>query len=269
MTVARTLQLLGPDGTSVTIGALAVSSGSVSGFTLELIEMSPASRPVASSPLPLVEGALVSAGRLTSRQVRVGGMIVASSAAGVQTLRSQLARVLGDFGESEVLIRWERDGAEVELAGYLDGILQFASTGSRFVRFDFTLTCQNPVALATEPSSTTITSAAPQVVTSFGAARVWPYIEVTITGDVTGLKLGNSDTGETLELAGLTGMALQVECRPGFESVLQDGTSALNLLSDDSRFPAIRPGSNELSLEVTAGTGSASASVSWRDGWSD
>lgn len=269
MTVARTLQLIGPDGTTVTLGALAVSSGSVSGFTLELVEMSPASRPVVSAPLPLVEGSLVSAGRLTSRQVRVGGMIVASSHAAVQTLRSQLARVLGDFGESETLIRWERDGADVELAGYLDGILQFASTGSRFLRFDFTLTCQNPVALATDISSATVASTSSEVVSSFGSARVWPYIEVTLSGDVSGLKVGNNDTGETLELSGLTGTLLKVECRPGFESVLQDGTSALQLLSDDSQFPAIRPGENTLSVEVSEGTGSASAVFMWRDGWAD
>jgi len=266
MTV-RHVDLVGPDGFELSIGLLSVSGGSVAGFTLESLDLSPAPRPVDTKPLPLVQGALVTAGRLTARQVRVSGMVVAPTPVEVSLLRAALVRVLGDFGETPTLLRWLYDGTTVEVSGFLDGQVRFSSTRSAYLRFDFLLTCPDPVAYEVDEQSEVVSSSGAVVLQNVGSSRVWPRFVLTLGAGVTGVTVANADSGESMVLSDLDGSVLEIETRPGFESVLLDGVSAVGSLSDASQFVSLRPGGNTVSVSVSAGSGSVSGDVVWRSGW--
>jgi hypothetical protein len=74
------------------------------------------------------------------------------------------------------------------------------------------------------------------IVANHGEVETFPIIK--IIGPITGPKIVNNTTGDTLDFAGTTvsaGDYLQIDCRYGHKTVVdQDGTNQISTLSDDS-----------------------------------
>jgi len=256
--------VISPTGTTITLGSVTYTTGAPSGFTLEEMSLDAAPRSLRTADLPLVAGGIVSPGHQSFRNVELSGMIVGVDAAAVQTLRATLVNALTDRGEDSVRIRWTAGGSSRELSGYLDGSVEFTSTGSHFLRFMFSVVCPDPIAYSVTESSGAIGT----TVTNTGTADVWPTFNVALTGTVTSLRVGNSNTGEYVQLENLAGAtAVQVVTAPGLENVTVNGVSALNKLATVSRFPVMKPGSNAFYVIALAGGGSASGTVTWTNGW--
>ncbi len=266
----RTITLVPPTGAGLVLGAVTYAGGVPSGYTLETMRMDPGDRALTVAPLPLVPGGLVVPGRQGAREIELGGTIVAGSAISARTLRRNLINVLRDRGESGVLVQWSPDGSVVELTGYLDGAVECESAqGSHFLTYRFRLVCPDPVALSTVEASASLSGVPGVTVVNGGTATTWPEFTLTLAGTVDNLRIGNTTTGEYLQLNGLPGGAtLQVVTRPGFESITRGG-SVLDKLDVLSRWPSLPPGSSQFYVTVTAGGGSASGVVRYRSGWVD
>lgn len=262
----RQITLIPPIGNPVTLGTVTYTNGAAAGFTLEDLNLDAAPRTLHTSDLPLIAGGLVAPGRQTYRTVVASGMVVGVDATAVQVLRAALISVCADRGLEPVTVRWTSDGVQRELRGFLDGTVEFTSTGSHFLNYSLTLICPDPTAQATTMS----TGALGATVTNTGSAEAWPTIQIALSGTVTSLRVGNSTTGEYVQLDDLTaGTDIEIVTAPGYETVTLDGVSVLHRLTVTSRFPSIQPGANTMYATVLAGGGSASGTVSWRTGWSE
>jgi phage-related protein len=264
----RTITLIGPSGASVTLGALTYANGA-SGYTLERADLSPAERRLTTAPLPLVTGEVVSAGRHGARRVSLGGTVVGTDRSAVQVLRAKLVGIVADQGSSPVVVRYRSAGEDMELAGYLDGTVSFGSTGGAFVTFDLELLCPDPVARSVEPEELTLTSGTTRSASNRGNYTTQPLIELTPSGTVTRIRVRNSVTGEQLDVAGLTSGTIEIDCRPGLETIRQNGVQILAGLTDTSRFLSLVPGVNRLLVTVVTGTGTLTGTLTYRHGWID
>lgn len=262
----RQITLIPPVGDPITLGSVTYTNGQPAGYTLTDLNLDAAPRTLRVADLPLVPGGIVAPGLQTFRTVTLAGTVVGADATEVQVARAALISACADRGGQTVTIRWTSDGATRELYGYLDGAVEFTSTGSHFLNYALTLVCPDPTAVSATVSSVAIGA----TTTNIGSAPVWPTFTVELTGTVSSVKVGNTTTGEYLQLDGLpAGDELIVATKPGFESVLLDGVSVLQTVAVASRFPALQPGANSLYVTVLAGGGTASGTVSWRSGWSE
>jgi hypothetical protein len=253
-------------GTPITLGSVTYTNGAPAGFTLEELSLNAAPRTVYKSDLPLISGGLVAPGRATYRTVVAAGMIVGADANAVQVLRASLISACADRGLEPVAVRWVSDGVERELKGFLDGSVEITSTGSHFLSYSFTLICPDPVAQSTTVSNGVLGTS----VSNSGSSEVWPTFSVEFAGTVTSVRVGNSTTGEYLQLDDLpAGVDLEIVTSPGFEAITLDGVSILNCLAVTSRFPSLQPGANDVYVTVLSGGGSAAGTLTWHAGWGE
>lgn len=264
------LTITPPTGDAVTLGALTFdSAGHANGYTLTSLRMDTAPRELVIGSLPLVHGSTVVGGRLGARVIDVEGLVVAPTAAAARTLRRQLVAALATTAVDPLVVSWTPEATTVEASGFIDGSVEFTDAGGPYLGYRFTILCPDPAAYQETTSTVAAgTLASPAVATNSGDAVVYPVFTVTITGTVTALRVGNSTTAEFVELSGLpAGATLVVDCTPGREVVTLDGVSILSKVATASKFPALRPGGNNVYRTVVAGAGTITAQVEWRNGW--
>jgi len=255
--------LTGPTGDFVELGVYDFVQRS--GFTLERASIQPASRVVFSDNLPLVPGGIVAPGRITGRIVELSGTVVGNDDQETYNLARELVLVTKDRGFSPILVTYEAGGIDLELEGFLSGVVEIRPVeDSAWLSYSLTIECADPVAKA-EPKEELI----PGEVEVGGNADVFPTITLDLTGEVTSVRVSSTTAGEFVQLDGVASAALQIviDTRPGFERVEVDGVSALNLLNLSSVFFNLVPGTNDITVTVLTGTGSAVGTINWRNGF--
>lgn len=259
----KKVTLTAPNGQFVELGEY--NSASRSGFTLERSSIQPAPRIVFSDNLPLVPGGIVAPGKLAGRTVELSGTVVGNDDSETYNLARDLVAVTRDRGFNPVVISYEAGGIDLELEGFLSGSVEIVPVErSPWFTYFLTLECADPVAKGEQEEETI-----PGNVVTGGTTEVFPSILLEFTGEVTSVRVNSPTAGEFVQLDGLSALAEEVliDNRPGFEVVEVDGVSALNLLNVASTFFALLPGVNVIEVTVLAGTGSASGSIAWRDGY--
>ena len=263
----RTVTLTVPNSTPVVLGAVDYSTSE--GFTLERSAIYTPPRRLGTSDLPLVQGGVVVPGRYELRTVELAGTIVAPTAAAAHVLYRALVETVRDRGNTATTITFDPEGdGDRELEGFLDGEVEASPAGGPYLAYRLRLVCPDPVAYATTINTETAGNAPGTAMTNAGNALVYPTITATLSGTVTSLRVGSTTAGAYVQLDDLAaGTTLVIETAPGFETVTLDGSPILNKVAVASRFWGIEPGVNELYRTVLLGGGSATVSVSWRDGW--
>ena len=261
--------LSAPDQPSITLGTLTRAAGAVEGFTLETAAISPAERSLFTENLPLVPGGVVTPGRLSTRSIDLAGTIVAATAADARAAAQSLVSLTADRGDQFVTVYYNNGGdADVFLEGLLDGAVQLSAVGGPMLSYALRLTCPDPVAKNVTASTQSLAAHPGAACVNAGNADVWPTFTVNVPSTATGIRVGNSTTGLSLTLNGLSGGGeLVLSSDPGYETALLDGVSVIGNLSYASRFFPFEPGSNSAYLTVVSGTGSATGIASWRSGW--
>jgi hypothetical protein len=259
----KKVTLTAPNGQFVELGGY--NAVSRSGFTLEDSSIQVAPRIVFSDNLPLVPGGIVAPGRIAGRIVELSGTIVGNDDLETYNLARELVTVTRDTGFTPVNIAYEAGGVDLELEGFLSGSVEISpADGSPWLTYSLTLECADPIAKAEQQEEMI-----PGDVVTGGTSEVFPSILLTLTGEVTSVRVGSTTVGEFVQLDGLSATAEEVfiETRPGFETVEVDSVAALNLLNLASSFFPLAPGINAIQVEVLAGTGSAAGVMVWKDGF--
>ena len=268
--IVQNVVLLAPDASYVDLGVWSQdASGGRYGYTLETWELSPAGFGVEVQPLPYTTGALVTNGRRRERNIRLAGTIVGRTDVEVNELRRALVGVLRDWGSDTLSVRFNPEGTPVELRATVREATFRTQDG--LVRYDVELVAGDPVAYALTDTVVTLSAHPGTLTTHEGDADVWPEFEVEVlTGTPTAIRVGNSTTGEYVELSSLVtaaGEVIAVTTKPGEERVTKDGVTQMNRRTAASRWPRIQPGANRLYVTVTAGGGTVGGSATYRAGW--
>jgi hypothetical protein len=257
---------------TVTLGQLSFTDGNAHGYTLERADFSPAPRRPRRQELPLVGGGVVTPGRPGIRMVELEGSVIGRSPSEANALAASLAACVADQGDTGFTsITYAPQGAARTLTGTLDGEIKLEATRNPcVVGYSLAFACPDPVAYSTA-SREIVASAAPGTgFTMPGDATVWPDLTIVATGSVTSFRVGNSVTGQFVQLDGLTlttGKTVTVTTRPGYEAVLVDGVNGMGKRNANSRWFNFVPGTNRLYVTVLGGTGSLVSTATFRDGW--
>lgn len=268
-----TVTLAPPTGDPITLTAApGFEGGARTGFVLDRAEIGVPAPRVDRTPLLYTVGEHVTSSPEGARPVSLSGSIIAGSRAAVNALRAELLRVCRHHKGGPVAVRYTPADVEVELSCVVEQVEVPTADGAR-LSFTLELLAADPVAyrVGAEDTETLGSSGAPATVENMGDTEVWPTFTITgpSSGTTTGLVLGNSSTGETLTLAGLTfesGDVIEVVTRPGYEAITQDGVNLMGKRSAGAWFWALPPGASGVYLTATGGTGT-SGDIAWTPGW--
>lgn len=267
----QTVTLTDYTGRTVTLGSVTYTGGHAHGYTLDSADLSPAPRAPRQQALPLVGGGVVTPGRPGIRVVELAGTIVGRTATEANQLQAALAAIVADQGDSGFTsIRYTPDATLLELSGTLDGTARFeAQKGANLVRYSLRFVCPDPLAYSTTTRSVTAAGSPGTTFTVLGDANVWPTLTAVVaSGTVTAITIGNSATGLSVQLTGLsltTGKTITITTRPGYEAITVDGANGMSKRGTNSRWIYFRPGTNGFYATVTGGT--ATVTAAFRDGW--
>lgn len=266
----QTVTLTNAVGASVTLGAVSYTSGHAVGYTLTKADLSPAPRAPRQQALPLVGGGVVTPGRPGIRVVTLEGQVLARTRTEANELRAALAAVVADQGDAGyVTIGYTPQATALTLTGTLDGTAEFDTGRGTTVGYRLRFVCPDPLAYSATVRTVTAAGSPGTSFTVLGDASSWPIITATVaSGTVTAITIGNSTTGLSVQLTGLsltTGKAITIVTRPGYEQVTVDGANGMGKRAANSRWVSFVPGVNKFYATVTGGT--ATVTATWQDGW--
>ena len=259
-----------PTGDTITLGELATSGGDRYGYTLGEFSINPAPIPTYSANLPLIAGGVVVPANRSIRLIEVSGTIVARTPSEANALRREFVGVVREFLGNSVIVSFTVEDIEKEITATVEGDVTFTPAGGFNLDYTARLVAGDPVAYSTTMSTGAASAMPGTSLSNIGDADVWPTLFVVVSGSVDAIRFGNGTIGKFLELASLgatSGDELTIVTQPGYESIELNGISIINKLTVNSRFWPLGPGNNSVYHIVTAGAGSVSTSLTWRDGW--
>ena len=272
--ILRQLTIVSPD-TSVAPLVLGVMSydaaGHATGYTLEDVEMKPAPLKVRRQSFPTFAGGVVASGHSDIRDVSVAGTIVGPSIDVVNTKLRELVAACGDPMRDTTKLQFSPVSTLplMELAGVVEKI-DTSPAGAFGIHFTISFVAGQPFSTAGSASHATSTSGSVSL-DAIGNVTVFPEIDVTTSGAVTGITVTNTTTGEAITLGGLGltsgSHTITISTEPGYENIVIDGTSHFDKRELGSVWPTVTPGANNFTVTSVGGS-IAALSVTWKDGWS-
>jgi hypothetical protein len=257
---------------TVTLGEVTYTAGNAHGYTLDKSDLSPAPRQVRQQALPLVGGGVVTPGRPGIRVVELEGLVLGRTPAEANELAAALAACVADQGDAGyTVISYTPRDVELELTATLDGQVRFdGGKNSCAIRYQMRLVCPDPLAYSATIRDVTATTTPGTSFSVLGDATVWPDVQIVATGSATSVRVGNSTSGQFIQLDDLTltaGNTVTIRTRPGYEQVLVNGTNGMAKRNAASRWFNFAPGENKFFATVLGGGGTVEVTATWRDGW--
>lgn len=270
-------ELIGPDGT-LALGTVTHSPEGSSGYTCEL-NTAAAPLVVYRADLKQSQGSVVVPGRRSARELVLRGQVVGTTRADLAARWSTLLRYLGDLDGGLLGVRVTIPADDLftlpqtrVMRGAIDGTIGTERVTPLAETFEVRIVCPDPVAYADTTNTATLTG--PPGVSVTGAGDTPVAFEATIagpsSGTVTGLRIGNTTTGDAVTVTGISltaGGVVEFDSTPGRETLKVDNVSVAGKITAASRWPLVRPGTNQIFVEVTAGTGTPTGTIEWADGW--
>jgi hypothetical protein len=269
--------LIGPTGT-LALGNVTHTTAGSSGYTVEL-NTTPGPLVVYRSELKQTTGGIVVPGKRGPREVTIRGQVLGINRHDLAGRWAALMAFLGDLDGELLGVSVEVPPADPLFAlpttrtlyGAIDGGLEVERLTPLAESFELRLICPDPVAYGITEIET-LTGTPGVTVTNAGDGQVGAVFVIAgpSSGTATAVRIGSTTTGKKVDVSGISlasGDELVLDTTPGRETLTVNDVSVAGTIDVASRWPLLLPGTNQVYVTRTGGSGDLTGTVEWRSGW--